>query len=178
MGASIRHLNKGAGLAARYRAGGSQGWQAKPRFALSLGRDPNDSDVRVLTRVKGLGKEPKAITFRVSEVRMPGEAEGIPIIVWGGDSHLSADEVHGAEGAGQKRTKTEVLATYIRDRLTMAGEEGVAVEHLIEEAVQHKMMKASDKGTFYRARNRIGVEEVPHSKPLRIRLRPAGGNGE
>ena len=36
--ATIRHLNKAFGAAARYRAGGSIGWQAKPRVALSLGR--------------------------------------------------------------------------------------------------------------------------------------------
>ena len=33
--ATVRHLNKMNGTAARYRAGGSQGWQAKPRIVLS-----------------------------------------------------------------------------------------------------------------------------------------------
>ena len=50
-------LSKALGAAARYRAGGSIGWQAKPHVALSLGRDNDDKGVRVLTFIKGQRRE-------------------------------------------------------------------------------------------------------------------------
>jgi hypothetical protein len=60
---TIRHLNKAFGAAARYRAVGSIGWQAKPRVALSLGRNPSDKDVRIVGPIKGnVGKEPLSAT--------------------------------------------------------------------------------------------------------------------
>lgn len=154
--ATIRHLNKALGSAARYRAGGSIGWQAKPRVALSLGRDSDNKDVRILTFVKGnVGKEPRAATFRVDEVI--SEGEGVARVLWGDERTVSADEVLGTESAAPKGpNKTDGIAAWIRDRLLSLGEEGIAAAELLDEAVRGGFMKASDRGTFYRARAKLG----------------------
>ncbi len=94
---TVRHLNKANGQAARYRAGGSIGWQAKPRVALSLGKDPNDKAERVITLIKGnVGAEPLAATFRLGHASVDGE--DVVRVLWGEERDISADEVHGAEG--------------------------------------------------------------------------------
>jgi len=165
---TIRHLNKAIGAAARYRAGGSIGWQAKPRVALSLGRDPNDREVRVLAPIKGnVGREPQAATFRVGEVVQDGEA--VARVLWGDERAISADEMMGAEVAGAKKvTRAEALAQEIRDRLREAGDDGLPLSDL-----RGKLAGS----TFYSARKILDGEiaEVRDSDdpraPLRWRLR-------
>lgn len=181
---TVRHLNKAAGAAARYRAGGSIGWQAKPRVVLSLGRDRGDRDVRVLAPIKGnVGKEPLAATFRVDEVIHDGEA--VPRVLWGEECAVSADEVLGTEGAGpQAPSKTDALAGWMRDRLTMAGEEGLESEELYGDAVKAGFTKS--RGTFYRAKAKLSLVEFQANPdrprdPVRWRLEgecPAYTQGE
>jgi hypothetical protein len=150
---TIRHLNKAAGASARYRAGGSIGWQAKPRVVLSLGRDPNDRHVRVLSAIKGnVAKEPRSSTFGVEEVPLDGEQVGR--VRWGAECDLTADEVHGAEGAGPKKVSTtDAVAAWMRDRLASAGEEGIPATDLDSDAVRVGLTKS--RGTAYRARMQL-----------------------
>lgn len=177
---TIRHLNKALGAAARYRAGGSIGWQAKPRVVLSLGRDSSNREVRILTSIKGnVAKEPRAATFRVGEVVSDGEETGC--VLWGDERAISADEVLGAEGAGAKRpTKMDALAVWMRDRLAAAGDEGVAPGELLQEAARAGLINGTARGTFYRARSKLGaavveVQPDPDNRrsPIRWRLADA-----
>jgi hypothetical protein len=86
---AIRHLNKMNGAAARYRAGGSIGWQAKPRCVLSLGRDPNNKALRVLSSIKGnVGKAPRSATFSVGEVDMEVCRRDVKLVVLRGEAPL------------------------------------------------------------------------------------------
>jgi hypothetical protein len=172
---TIRHLNKAAGASARYRAGGSIGWQAKPRCVLSLGRDPNERDVRVLSSIKGnVGKEPRAATFRVAEVALDGEQVGR--VLWGDECDLTADEVHGAEGVAPKgTTKTQATADYFRERLTAAGPDGLAIDDLRADMARVGLGKGGS--TFYAAKRLLGGALVEfradpdnHRNPLRWRL--------
>jgi hypothetical protein len=174
---TIRHFNKMNGAVARYRAGGSIGWQAKPRVVLSLGRHPNDRDVRVLSFIKGnVEKEPRAATFRVDEISLDGE--GVGRVLWGAECDLSADQVHGAESPGPKEpSKTAGLATWMRDRLSNAGDEGLLWSELETDAI--KLFKVQ-RGTVYRARKILGRSIVEfredHDRPrspLHLRLRAA-----
>jgi DNA repair protein RadA/Sms len=172
---TIRHLNKASGQAARYRAGGSIGWQAKPRIVLSLGRNPDDRDERVLTSIKGnVGSEPMAATFRIGTVAIDGE--DVARVLWGAERTISADEVHGADGAKPTGpTKAEAAADYIRDRLSNAGDLGVAVDELRQDVAKVGCKGAS---TFYAAKRLLQTDliefhadpDVPRS-PLRWRLR-------
>jgi DNA repair protein RadA/Sms len=174
---TIRHLNKASGQAAKYRAGGSIGWQAKPRVVLSLGRNPDDRTERVVTSIKGnVGAEPMAATFRIGQA--PIDGEDVARILWGAESTMSADQVHGAEGAKPAGpTKAEALADYIRDRLTSAGEAGVLLDDLRDDAPKVGCKGAS---TFYAAKRRLQADlvefhadpDAPRS-PLRWRLREA-----
>jgi hypothetical protein len=173
---TIRHLNKAAGAAARYRAGGSVGWQAKPRVALSLGRDPSDKDVRLILPIKGnVGREPMAATFKIDEVNLGGEE--VARVLWGAESALTADEVHGTEGAGPKApSKTDAIVTYIRDRLASEGEDGIPWETLVGEVMKAKFTRT--RSTIYDARARLAPEIVEFkANPddpralLRIRLK-------
>jgi putative DNA primase/helicase len=168
--ASVRHLNKAFGAAARYRAGGSIGWQAKPRVALSLGRDPSDHVVRALTFIKGnVSGEPRAATFRVDEAQHGGEP--VARVLWGEETDLSADEVHGTEGSGPKGlSKAEVLADFIRNRLRSAGEDGSPVDELRKEG-------GKGTSTFYAAKKLLRGQIIEFQRdpdrprdPLRWRL--------
>lgn len=173
--ASVRHLNKALGAAARYRAGGSIGWQAKPRVALSLGRDSDDKDVRILTFIKGnVGKEPRAATFRVDEV--VSEGEGVARVLWGDERTVSADQVLGTEGATDKGpTRAEAAADYFLERLAAAGGDGLPIDDLRSE--MRKVGLGKGGSTFYAAKRLLASRIVefkanpdePRS-PIRWRL--------
>jgi hypothetical protein len=151
--ATIIHLNKASGQGARYRAGGSIGWLAKPRLSHTLGRDPNDRDVRVLSNLKiNIGREPKSATFRIDGIGT-GDDE-IATVLWGAESSITADELLGTEGTGPKKAgKGETIATYFKDRLIQAGEEGVESEKLIADGIKLGISKS--RGTCYRARDAL-----------------------
>jgi hypothetical protein len=170
---NVRHVNKAAGMAARFRASGSYAWTAKPRVALTLARDPDDKGVRVLAPIKGnVAGEPKAATFRVEVV--PFQGEEVARVLWGPESSVTADELHGAEGAAPKaRGVTASIVTYLRDRLVSAGDEGLAWEPLVQDVLRAGFTRT--RQTVYDARTKLG-DEVVTFKPddgavLRVRLR-------
>jgi hypothetical protein len=65
----VEHLNKNASTSARYRVNGSIAFVGVARSVLAIGRDPNDSDLRLLAGVKtNLGPPPPTLGFRVRVV--------------------------------------------------------------------------------------------------------------
>lgn len=85
----IRHLNKKAGIAAKYRGGGSIGILAAARSALTVGVDPENAGINVLAPVKcNLGPTPRSIRFAI--VPKAGSSR----IAWDERCDVSADELH------------------------------------------------------------------------------------
>ena len=85
----VRHLNKKAGISAKYRGGGSIGILAAARSALTVGMDPENPGTNVLAPVKcNLGPTPRSIRFSI--VPQTGSSR----IAWGERCDVSADELH------------------------------------------------------------------------------------
>jgi hypothetical protein len=96
----IRHLNKKAGDAAMYRGGGSIAITAAARSALVVGKVPDQAGVCAITVAKcNLSSPTRAMTYSISTI------EGFPVIVWGQEIELSADDLLPAtpERRGQKQ---------------------------------------------------------------------------
>jgi hypothetical protein len=90
----IRHLTKGGGKAI-YRGQGNMAFSGVARIVLSLGLDPEDEDMRVLSMTKPLAGMARSLSFRV-------EVDGDDArLTWGRFVELTADDVIGeAEKSG------------------------------------------------------------------------------
>jgi hypothetical protein len=85
----LRHLNKLVGVnSAIFRGGGSIGFTAAARSAMTVGRDPSDPASRVLAMAKlNVGPSPRSLTYSLVDA---GPAARIG---WGEESDLSADDI-------------------------------------------------------------------------------------
>jgi hypothetical protein len=86
----VRHLSKwGGGQRAIYRGSGSIGIIGSARTAFLVGRDPEESEVRVLASTKNnLGAPPPALGFRIVADR-----HGRAHIEWTGPVDVTAEEM-------------------------------------------------------------------------------------
>jgi hypothetical protein len=127
----IRHLNKKAGESAMYRGGGSIAITAAARSALVVGRVPDQPDTYALAVVKcNLAPPTPAITYGIDS------PESVPVISWGPEIELSADELlpatpprQGAQRNAAKGWLTEQLGNgpiLVNDLLARAKEAGHA----------------------------------------------------
>ncbi|MBV8431056.1 MAG: AAA family ATPase [Solirubrobacterales bacterium] len=84
-----RHLNKQGGGRALYRGLGSIAFVAACRFALLVGRDPDESGRCVLAQVRNslAGSQPSLV------YRLATEGGGLPTVDWLGTSPLAADDL-------------------------------------------------------------------------------------
>jgi len=93
----IRHLNKSGGGHALYRGGGSIGITGAARATYLVGRDPDDTDRRILAVVKiNIAAEPAAMAYRLATDQRWGcaklEWETDPVDYQAGDLLVSADD--------------------------------------------------------------------------------------
>lgn len=112
---TVRHLNKGGGTSALYRASGSIGFTGKVRIAL-LASKAGDSGARALAVTKNnLGKDRHTVGF---DVVSSGDAS---VITWGDVMATSADELVNQEPGkkhGPAPAKMEAAADLLRSMLS------------------------------------------------------------
>jgi hypothetical protein len=141
----IRHLNKKAGISAKYRGGGSIGILAAARSALTVGVDPQNPGVNVLAPVKcNLGPTPRSIRFSI----VPEAASSR--IAWGDRCDVSADELHEprpANTTGKLEAAKQILAETLAD--------GPVAEAEVTELFAAAGISTT---TGKRARKELGVE--------------------
>jgi len=78
---------------------------------------------------------------------------------WGADSALTADQVHGTEGAGPKPpTKRDAMLAYMKDHLARAGEDGLEREALESDAA--KVAGSGSRSAIYAVRQRLAPDVV------------------
>lgn len=93
----IRHLNKSGEAKALYRGGGSIAFSGSARSGLMVERVPDDPDGWCgLAQVKtNLARSVPTLLYRVVSVqdKQPGFPYDVPVIEWGGESALNADQL-------------------------------------------------------------------------------------
>jgi RecA-family ATPase len=122
----IRHLNKGVGLSALDRGGGSVGIGGNARSVLLFAAHPDQEEnpnLRVMASAKGnLAARPSTLGYRVDEELVQlddGHVVGLPVIVWQRDPvHLSADQLVGFKADARKDTpERDAAAEWLEDVL-------------------------------------------------------------
>lgn len=98
----VRHLNKGTGMSAKHRGGGSIAFTALARSALLAAKLP-DNDEREntdaaygLASIKGnLSRAPQTMGYRLESSRDDPDS---PVVLWAGQLDENADQLVGADG--------------------------------------------------------------------------------
>jgi hypothetical protein len=111
----LRHLSKGSvGGNALYRGMGSVAITAAARSVLTVASHPSEADLRVIAMTKcNLVQMPPSITYRITDLA------GQPVIAWGEECDLSANDltgkpIHGRNGAAISEAK-EFLLDVLKD---------------------------------------------------------------
>ena len=124
----IRHLNKSGIGKALYRGQGSIGITAAARSALTVGPDPHEEGARVFASTKcNLVQTPRSIKYGVID------AHGYPVISWGVECEISADEL-GIKICTGKNSARDDAIDFLREVLSKGPRLASEVEKLAENA--------------------------------------------
>jgi hypothetical protein len=141
----VRHLNKMAGSAAIYRGGGSIAFTAAARSALTVGRHPDGGETCVLAVAKcNLAARPSALAYSVESWN------GVPVIVWGEECELTADELVAEPTRPKRDGKQSQCEQWLRETLKDGPLPSATLEERAKEA-------GFSPATLKRARQEVGV---------------------
>jgi len=105
----VRHLNKGGGLQAIYRGGGSIGIIGAARTAFIIACDPEDEDARVFASIKNnLARTPPSLSFSLEDTD-----SGVARIAWGGISEHGADALLAIPSTAEERSALDEAKDYL-----------------------------------------------------------------
>ena len=140
----LRHLNKQGGGKALYRGLGSIAFVAVSRFAMLVGRDPQDPGRCVLAPVRNslAGPQP-SLAYRLC-----GAEGDQPDVEWLGTSPASADAL--LAGDGRKPGSRDEAADFLRQFLA----DGPRTSHALWEAAQRLGLSVR---TLNRAKRQLGI---------------------
>lgn len=125
----IRHLNKSGDARALYRGGGSIAFSGSARSGLMVERIPSDPDGWCgLAQVKGnLSANVKTLMYRLvsAQTVQPDFPYDVPVVEWGGESDLSADQLFqkkdARKHAPEREEAKQFLLQVLRDGPTEVG---------------------------------------------------------
>ena len=146
--------------------GNSSGLPAASRVAFIFGRDPDDSDRRVLATVKcNISERPKALSFETDTdtVGLVGE---IPFLLEKGEIEIDARRILGDAGepgkVGRKPDKRAAAAEWLAKRLMAKGGDPIPASDVSKDAENQGITKK----TIRRAADDMGVTRNPaHGGP-------------
>lgn len=142
----VAHTRKNKGGDAREALAGSVAFANLARSVLFVGRDPNDGERRVLTRVAGnLAADTSAVAFRISSGN-----DGQAIFAWEGTTDVEAWEMLDATNP-KRSTKVASAMDWLKERL--AG--GPVLQSIIKTEGEARGFSLK---TLTTARDRIGGE--------------------
>ena len=134
----IRHLNKSGEAKAMYRGGGSIAFNGSARSGLMVERVPDDPDGWCgLAQVKNnLSAQTKTLLYRVVSVRdtQPDFPFNVPVIEWGGESDLSADQLFQKKDARTRAPEREEAKAFLLEVLRGGPMKAAAVKAEAEAA--------------------------------------------
>lgn len=116
----IRHLNKAGGANALYRGGGSIGIIGAARGAYLIGRDPDDTDRRILACSKlNIAPEPPALAYRL----VSDDDLGCARVEWESEpvDGMTASRLLSGPMDEEERTERDDAASWIVDYLSNRG---------------------------------------------------------
>ena len=106
----VRHLNKGTGLRAVYRGGGSIGFVGAARGAYTIGRDPDDRNRRIMANVKlNIGPTPLSLAYTIDQGPVG------PYLTWHGPVDLDAQSVIDGDARSNNAEIMEFLNTVVQN---------------------------------------------------------------
>jgi archaellum biogenesis ATPase FlaH len=118
----LRHLTKSnKGVTALYRGQGSIAFAGLARVVMTVGRHPEDPDMRVMAVTKiNVARVPKALQFSIEEIPSSLKDDDRSKFVWGDFVDLTADEILNAAPAALD-AETEAVVEWLRDSLAEGG---------------------------------------------------------
>ncbi len=142
----IRHLTKSGSGNALYRGQGSIAIAAAARSALTVDHHPSEEGTRVLATAKGnLTKTPRSIKYHITDTC------GYPVISWGVECDITADELGVKIGSGRNRTRDDAIE-FLRDVLSAGPRLASEVEKLAERAgISESTLDRAKKALPFRA---------------------------
>jgi RecA-family ATPase len=142
----IRHWTKGDRGKALYRGGGSIDIIGVARSALAVAHHPDDEELRVIAHVKhNLSERGKSQLYQIRVV----DDEDRPILVWRGESDLTADELQAAVPADPKAR--EQAQGFLKKKLEKGPQPA-------NELIAGAEAEGISKRTLERAKKSIGVK--------------------
>lgn len=151
----VRHLNKGSGTNALYRAGGSIGIGAASRAEFLVARDPSDPELRVFAPVKfNLAPTPPTLAYRLVD-----DAEfGCATVEWErGPVGLTADQLLSPPPSGGHAQKARAIDDWLKDLLSNGPMTKVEVDDEAEEM-------GYSGGQLDRAKDRLQIDPWKEKK--------------
>ena len=154
----IRHLNKGGGTNALYRGGGSIGLTGAARSVLLVGRDPEDTERRVLAVSKSnLAREAPSLAYRLVDVPHLGCAR----VEWEeGAVSLSARDLLAPEQGDEEDSRSALDEA--KDVLCQLLAEGPLAADVVEKKARQAGVS---RATLRRAKAKLKVRSVKRGRP-------------
>lgn len=148
----LRHLTKGGKDKALYRGQGSIAFTGAARIVATVGRLPDDPDVRVVACTKNnISKPFKSFTYTIKDLPDTLKRSERSQLVWGDQVDLSSDDIISIVPNGGKNKDRDNAEEFIRTQLESEGK--------IEASKLFKMAESRSisKSTLTRASEQLGV---------------------
>jgi RecA-family ATPase len=118
----LRHLTKSTkGVSALYRGQGSIAFAGLARVVMTVGRHPEDADLRVMAVTKiNVARVPKALTFSIEDLPATVKADDRSHFVWGEFVDLTADQILSAPDK-TKDDEQDAVVKWLFDALSEEG---------------------------------------------------------
>lgn len=147
----VRHLTKGSNVTnALYRGQGNMAFAGMARIIISVGRDPEDPETKVVAVTKlNLAKHPKALTFTVDSLPDTLKDSDRSKFTWGNFVDLSADEVLSVAKPKSSEEKNGAIK-FLHEELATEGKKIDDLEIMAEK-------RSISLRTLHRAGDEIGV---------------------
>lgn len=151
----IRHLTKerkNNSSKALYRGQGSIAFAGVARIVLTVGYDPEDADMRVLTVTKNnLARRPRALLFSLTGLPDTLKRQDACVFKWEGFADYTSDEILSVHKP-VRGEQTETAETFLKETL---GDGEMPLDKLIVMADK----RAISKTTLHRAAEKLGVHK-------------------
>lgn len=157
----LRHLTKGSG-SAMYRGQGSVAFSGSARVTMCVGVDPEDTETRVMTVVKGnLAPLPGGLAFRI-EGRKKDRSE----FIWDGFNDYTAQQVLDASttarAEGKQGSSIQDAMEFLEQTITGAPHEVEKLYRMGEKrSISRKMIdRAASKMNLIKGKRKVNGERV------------------
>lgn len=149
----LRHLTKGGNSKALYRGQGSIAFTGAVRIVATVGRIPDDPDVRVVACTKNNISAPfRSFTYTIEGLPSKGKNTNRSRLVWGEQVDLSADEIIEAP-KGDAKSKSSSAIDWLKQTLEEEGR--IEVKKLTRMAEGRSITRT----TLYRSAEKLEVKK-------------------